>query len=267
MTDHQRFDLSGQVALVTGGARGIGQGITAALAEHGARVAVVDLATDYQGPATWYYRQDLGQLECLRSLAARAWQDSGGVHILVNNAGTDYLEWFNEITLEHWRHVMAVNLDAVFFLSQAIAERMIANQIAGSIVNISSTNGLVAEAGQAHYNASKGGVEMLTKSLAIELGPFGINVNAIAPGLIHTPLLDELDVDPALIQTSKEHIPLGGDWGRIEDVAGAAVFLASPAARYVTGQHLVVDGGLICDQFPRMPWMPPYRNRVLSGGD
>ncbi len=166
MSAIERFSLSERVALVTGGARGIGQGIAVAIAEHGADVAVVDIATLEQAQTTldrirahgrqaWFFQYDLAQTEKLAELARQIWHATGRVDILVNNAGIGYLEHFNEITISRWRQVMAVNADAVFFLSQQIAEQMIEHTIEGSIINISSVNGLVAEAGLAHYNASK----------------------------------------------------------------------------------------------------------------
>lgn len=257
-----RFDLSGKNAVVTGAARGIGRAIAEAFRHFGASVAIVDRVEHCSTPCDRYYQQDLAHTEALPELGARIWDEMGHVDILVNNAGIDYSEWFNEITLEHWRKVMAVNLDAAFFLTQPIAERMIDAGVAGRIINISSTNGIVAEAAQAHYNASKGGLELLTQSLAIELGPFGITVNALAPGLIETEIYKDLNVPQELIEYSKEHIPLQGRWGRVEDVAAAAVFLASDAGHYITGQHIVIDGGLTCDQFPRFKFLPPYRSRL-----
>ncbi len=273
MNAKQRFDLSGKRALITGATQGIGRGIALALAQHGADIVVIDqtdeknardLAQQVEelGREFHFYQQDLEETGKLAELADRIWRDVGGLDILVNNAGTAYLERFNEITLEHWRRTLAVNLDAVFFLSQRVAEHMIAAGVKGRIINLSSKNGLVAEASLAHYNASKGGVELLTQSLAIELGPHGISVNAIAPGIIETQIAGEFEIDPAFFDYYKEHIPLEHRFGSVEEIAGAAVFLASAAGSYMTGQHLVIDGGVLCQQVPRMQFLAPYQNSI-----
>ncbi|MGQ9649611.1 MAG: SDR family NAD(P)-dependent oxidoreductase [Phycisphaerae bacterium] len=272
MSAKERFDLTGTIALVTGGSRGIGRGIAIGLAEHGADVAIVYRAAEAEaagaagairklGRRAWIYRQDLAEMDKLSSLADRVWNDCGRIDVLVNNAGMAYLERFEEITPEHWRRVLAVNLDAMFFLTQAIARRMIEAGIKGRIINLSSKNGFVAEAGLAHYNASKGGVELLTQSLAIELGPFGITVNTIAPGIIETEIGGEFELDPAFFDYYKEHIPLEHRFGSVEDCVGAAVFLASRAGAYMTGQHLIIDGGVLCQQVPRMQFMPASKLR------
>jgi len=264
---NERFDLSGKTALVTGGSRGIGRGIAIGLAEHGADVAIVYRSATSEaekaaeairrlGRRAWLYQQNLASTDELAKLAARVWSDCGPVDILVNNAGVAYLEPYDAITAEHWRRVLAVNLDAVFFLSQQMAMRMVEAGIKGRIVNISSTNGFAAEAGLAHYNASKGGLELLTGSLAIELGQHGITVNSVAPGLIETEITDDFELGAGFFDYCREHIPLEHRLGTIEDCVGAVVFLASQAGAYVTGQHLIVDGGLLCEQFPRMQFMP-----------
>jgi NAD(P)-dependent dehydrogenase (short-subunit alcohol dehydrogenase family) len=261
-----RFDLSGKIALVTGGSRGIGRGIAIALAEHGADVALVyRSATDQAemvaeeirklGRRAWVYQQDLALTDKLTELVDYVWSVCGRIDILVNNAGMAYLEPYAAITAEHWQQVLAVNLDAVFFLSQQAARRMTDAGINGRIINISSTNGFAAEAGLAHYNASKGGLELLTRSLAIELGVHGITVNTVAPGLIETEIADDFDMDPAFFDYCREHIPLQHRLGKIEDCVGAVVLLASEAGAYITGQHLIIDGGLLCEQFPRMRFM------------
>lgn len=266
MSGPNRFNLTGKIALVTGGSRGIGRAIAIGLAEHGADVAIVyrsakpeaDSAAEAirkLGRRAWLYQQDLARTEELPDLAERIWNECGRIDVLVNNAGMAYLEHFDEITLEHWRHVMAVNVDAVFFICQAVAKRMIADGIKGRVINVSSTNGFVAEAGLAHYNAAKGGVELLTQSLAIEFGAHGITVNTIAPGIIETEIAGDFNVDPALFDSCREHIPLEHRLGRIDECVGAAVFLASDAASYMTGQHLIIDGGLLCEQMPRLRFM------------
>lgn len=131
------------------------------------------------------------------------------MHILVNNAGVAALEHFNEITLASWRRIMAVNTDAVFFLSQRIAEHMIEDDVAGRIICVSSKNGLMAESGLAHYNASKGAVELIARSLASELGPHAITVNTVAPGMIDTGIAEEFTLDDAFTDAWNRRIPLG----------------------------------------------------------
>lgn len=267
----QRFSLTGKVVVVTGGGRGIGEGIAIGMAEQGADVAIVDLVDgprvaatcqriEQMGRRAWFFQQDLAATQELEQLAAEIWQSAGCVDVLVNNAGIGHLEHFNQISYARWRQVMAVNADAVFFLSQQIAERMIAAGISGRIINTSSVNGLVAEAGLAHYNASKGAVEMITKSLAIELGAHGITVNSVCPGMIDTEIDDAFPLDEGFQQYFDGHIPLGHRVGKVDECVGAYLFLASDAGRYVTGQHIVVDGGLLCEQAPRLQFMPPYSN-------
>ncbi len=154
---------------------------------------------------------------------------------------------------------MAINLDAPFFLSQRVAVRMIQQKIKGRIINVSSINGQVAEAGLAHYNASKGGLELMTKSLALEVGRFGINVNTLAPGATATQIGSDFKIDPAFFQYIRDHIPLEERFANVEEIASAAVFLASPASSYMTGSSLLVDGGVAAQQKPRLQFMTPFK--------
>lgn len=272
----KRFDLSGRTALVTGGSRGIGRGLALGLAEHGADVAIVfhsakpqaeEVANQIRklGRKAWVFQQDLGRVEELHALADRAWRECGKIDILINNAGMAYLERVNEISIEHFRRVMNVNLEAPFFLTQRISERMIAAGIKGRVINVSSKNGLVAEAGLAHYNASKGALELLTQSLAIELGEHGITVNTLSPGIIITEIGGDFEIDlEGFVKYYYEHIPLEHRFGTVEECVGAAIYLASPAGSYTTGTTILMDGGVLAEQVPRVQFMKRYKNTITG---
>ncbi|MFI6295556.1 SDR family NAD(P)-dependent oxidoreductase [Nonomuraea sp. NPDC050790] len=254
--------MTAGLAVVTGAARGLGRAIAAELSDAGHRVVAVDLPGTE--PATEHFHAfDLAETEAIPGLVDRIRRAHGPIGVLVNNAGIAALRHFNEITVGEWRRVMRVNSEAPFFLAQRVAEHMIADGVRGRIVNVSSKNGLTAEAGLAHYNASKGALELITKSLAAELGPHGITVNAVAPGMIATPIDEDFPLDRAAFERAwEERIPLHGGYGTPQDVAGAVRYLVSEQARYVTGATLVVDGGVLADQMPRLRFMPPYRNSL-----
>ncbi|MFJ6215881.1 SDR family NAD(P)-dependent oxidoreductase [Streptomyces sp. NPDC092296] len=267
------FNLTGRTALVTGAARGLGRAFATALAGAGADLVLVDLP-DADGLAQTaaevaelgrtarVYGQDLARTEELHALADRIRAEAGPLHILVNNAGTAALERFNEITPASWQRVMRVNLDAVFFLTQRVAEHMVADGVAGRIVNITSKNALVAEAGLAHYNASKAAVDLLTQSLAVELAPHGITVNSLAPGMVATPIDGEFPFDREAFEAAyRARIPLGR-YAEPQECTGALLLLASDAGSYLTGSRIVVDGGVLADQMPRTRFMPPYRTTL-----
>ncbi|MFE5242678.1 MULTISPECIES: SDR family NAD(P)-dependent oxidoreductase [unclassified Streptomyces] len=268
-----RFDLTGRTAVVTGAARGLGRSFAVGLAEAGADVVLVDLpgadgaeetaaAVEALGRRCWTYGQDLADIEALAGFADTVRAEAGPLHILVNNAGTAALERFNEITPASWSHIMRVNVDAVFFLSQRVAEHMTADGVAGRIITITSKNALVAEAGLAHYNASKAAAQLLTETLAVELAPHGITANTLAPGMVETPIDGEFPFDREAFEAAyRERIPLGR-YARPDECVGALLLLASDAGAYLTGTRLVVDGGVLADQMPRMRFMPPYRNTI-----
>jgi NAD(P)-dependent dehydrogenase (short-subunit alcohol dehydrogenase family) len=265
------FSLTGRTVVLTGAAGGLGAAFATGLAEAGADLVLIDrtdpadtaAAVTALGRRCRSYVADLAETDALAALVDTIRREAGPVHVLVNNAGIARLEHFNEITPAGWREIMAVNAEAPFFLAQRFAEHMIADGIEGRIVNVSSKNGLVAEAGLAHYNASKAALELITKSLAAELGAQGITCNAVAPGMISTPIADDFDADlTKLFEAWRERIPLRGGFGRPEDCVGAVLYLASDAARYVTGTTLVVDGGALADQLPRLRFLPPYRSSL-----
>ncbi|MGW6208094.1 SDR family NAD(P)-dependent oxidoreductase [Streptomyces sp. NPDC055089] len=268
-----RFDLTGRTAVVTGAARGLGRSFAVGLAEAGADLVLVDLpgaegvaetaaAVEALGRRCRTYGQDLADTEALAGLVDTVRAEAGPLHILVNNAGTAALERFNEITPACWSRIMRVNVDAVFFLSQRVAEHMTADSVPGRIITITSKNALVAEAGLAHYNASKAAAQLLTETLAVELAPHGITANTLAPGMVETPIDGEFPFDREAFEAAyRERIPLGR-YAQPDECVGALLLLASDAGAYLTGARLVVDGGVLADQMPRMRFMPPYRNTI-----
>lgn len=251
--------MTARTAIVTGAARGLGEAIANALAASGFDVVAIDRVAAH---ARVTYECDLADTAGIAGVIDTIRADHGPIHVLVNNAGVAALQHFNEITVDDWRRIMAVNVDAVFFVAQRVAEHMIADGVAGRIVNISSKNGLVAEAGLAHYNASKGAVELLTKSLAIELAPHDITVNAVAPGMIATDIAEDFALDRGPFEAAwRQRIPLGRE-ATPEEIASAVGYLVSDGAGYVNGATLVVDGGVLADQMPRLHFMTPYRNSL-----
>lgn len=250
--------LQGKRALVTGSARGIGQGIARKFAQEGASVVLLDNRSDQLEQSADTIRKlaleqgrtaqvatvvcDLSAPEQVDKAVQAAWDCWGGSDILVNNAGIAARETFVDISLSRWQQVIQVNLNAAFQLSQWITRRMIASGIQGSIVNMASKNGLAGSAVLAHYNASKGGVVLLTQSMAVDLAGSGIRVNAVAPGFIDTPLDRELKERSETVLKLTERTPMRR-LGTVEEVANAFLFLASDEASYITGATLVVDGG------------------------
>ncbi|MFF8717745.1 SDR family NAD(P)-dependent oxidoreductase [Streptomyces sp. NPDC015184] len=269
----ERFDLTGRTAVVTGAARGLGRSFAVGLAEAGADMVLVDLpgaegidataaAVEGLGRRCRTYGQDLADIDALPGFVDTVRAEAGPLHVLVNNAGTAALERFNEITPASWSHIMRVNVDAVFFLSQRVAEHMTADSVPGRIITITSKNALVAEAGLAHYNASKAAAQLLTETLAVELAPHGITANTLAPGMVETPIDGEFPFDREAFESAyRERIPLGR-YARPDECVGALLLLASDAGAYLTGARIVVDGGVLADQMPRMRFMPPYRNTI-----
>ncbi|MGG1552467.1 SDR family NAD(P)-dependent oxidoreductase [Paenibacillus ferrarius] len=250
--------LRGKRACITGSARGIGLGIAETFLQEGAHVVLLDYRADELAQTAERLREaarkrardvevatvvcDLSVPAQVEQAAEAVWRTWGGIDLLVNNAGIAQREAFVDIPLARWEKIIDVNLNATFQLSQWMARGMIAEGIPGAIVNMASKNGLAGSAVLAHYNASKGGVVLLTQSMAVDLAPYGIRVNAVAPGFIDTPLDRELKEQAAGTLQLTARTPMGR-LGSIQEVANAFLFLASDEASYITGTTLVVDGG------------------------
>ena len=243
------FDLTGKVAIVTGGFQGLGRGMAIGLAEAGADVVLVDRQEALEaasvvrslGRKSLAVTADLMSIESIPSIVQRTVEAFGKVDILINNAGTIRRTPAIDYSEKDWDDVMAVNAKTVFFFSQAVARDMMKRK-SGKIINIASLlsfqGGIIVPA----YAASKGAVAQVTKALANEWAAHGINVNAIAPGYMATDNTTALREDPVRSRAILDRIP-AGRWGTPEDLEGVAVFLASSASDYVNGHVLVVDGG------------------------
>jgi 3-oxoacyl-[acyl-carrier protein] reductase len=182
----------------------------------------------------------------VEDLVGQASQALGRIDVLANNAGISRFEEFLSIDDKNWNDTLAVNLTGVFLSSQVVA-RVMKNQGSGVIVNMGSTNSILGEAGLAYYNASKAGVVLLSKTMAIELAPYNIRVNSVCPGFILTDLQREAGISEEETRGYASKIPLNR-YGKVEDVANAFAFLASDEASFITGTELVVDGGQICQE-------------------
>jgi 3-oxoacyl-[acyl-carrier protein] reductase len=245
--------LQGKGVLVAGASRGIGEAAARRFLEEGCRLFICARGAEGVEEAVRELRVlgevevdgmacDVSDPEAVERLVETAERSLGGIDVLANNAGVAWQEPFLDITLEHWDQVLDINLRGMFLVAQAVAARMVARGHGGAIVNMSSTNAFEGEAGYAHYNASKGAITMLTRTMAVELGAHGIRVNALCPGKIFTPLQEEAE-DPEYTATfEREKIALGRS-GTVEEVAAAYAFLASDEATFITGEMLVIDGG------------------------
>jgi NAD(P)-dependent dehydrogenase (short-subunit alcohol dehydrogenase family) len=246
--------LKGKGVLVCGGSSGIGLAAAQRFLEEGSRVFVAGLEPAEVDAAVAGLRQhgeasglacDVSQEPEAARLAAAADAALGGVDVLANNAGTSRRAPFLEITAADWDRIIAVNLRGMFLVAQAVTARMARRGAGGVVINMSSTNGIAGEEDYAHYNASKGGVLLLTKTMAVELGPLGIRVNALCPGYISTPLNTAIAAGLGAgfeEAYARDRIPLQRT-GRPEDVAAAYAFLASDDASFINGAGLVIDGG------------------------
>jgi 3-oxoacyl-[acyl-carrier protein] reductase len=243
-------ELANQVAVVTGAGRGIGQAIALKLAAAGADIACVDLKLEFcaetvqktqaLGRKAWPFAANVSDAANVEAVAEQILTATGKVDILVNNAGITKDGLLMRMSEADWDAVLDINLKGTFLFTKAFS-RSLLKQRSGRIVNIASVIGLIGNAGQCNYGASKAGVIGFTKSAARELASRGITVNAIAPGFIETAMTAKLG--PEAREALSKQIPLGS-LGQPDDVANAVLFLASPAARYITGQVLSVDGGM-----------------------
>jgi len=243
--------LQGKVALISGGARGIGAATARLFAKEGAKVCIGDILLEdgnktaqeilSKGHQALFVKLDVTQPNDWARAVSQTLDQFGGLDILVNNAGIQIAKPLEEMTLEIWNQVMAVNITGVFLGTKAVLETMKKNR-RGSIVNISSISGIVGISGSAPYAASKGAVRVLTKYSAIQLAKYGIRVNSIHPGVVETPLTAAGLADPERRQRSISLHPLGR-LGTAEDIAYGALYLASDESSWVTGTELVIDGG------------------------
>jgi glucose 1-dehydrogenase len=247
--------LSGKTVLVTGSSQGIGEAVALRLAEEGADIVVnyhshpeggqqVSEQISRIGRRSIAIRADLDRLVEVQRLVTEAIQHMGKLDILINNAGVEKNANFWEVTEADYDHVMEVNMKGLFFTTQAFVRHLMETKRPGKIINMSSVHEELPFPHFTAYCMSKGGVKMMTRNLAVELAPFDITVNAIAPGAIETPINARLLHDPAKLQKLLEKIPLKR-LGKPSDVASVAAFLASSDADYITGTTIIADGGLL----------------------
>ncbi len=252
---NELFDLSGKVALVTGGNRGIGLALAGGLAEQGADIAIVARTAEQleaarkqisekTGRQVWTFAADIGDVEALDEVFAGIVEAVGQVDILVNCAGTTVRGDTENMDLDGWRRVMDVNLTAVYRFCQLFCKHRKQAGTGGRIINIGSLTCLAARPTVAAYATSKGGLLMLTRTLAVEWAKYGINVNAIGPGYIRTALTQPLQDDENFDAWVLSKTP-AGRWGLPKDMIGAAVLFASKAGEFITGQIVYVDGGWV----------------------
>ena len=252
MTNYiDRFSLTGKTVLVTGGSKGIGAESAVVLAQAGADVAIVgrdkaglaevEAKIKAEGRVCLVIEADLTDVGDTRRAGEAALAGFGTIDILVNNAGIARIDNILDASLADWEETQAVNLRAPFLLAQVIVPKMI-EQGSGKIVNVSSQAGVIALDGHAAYAASKGGLNMLTKVMAAEWGPYNIQCNAVAPTVILTPMGTQVWGDPAKSEPMLAKIPLRR-FGQPVEVADLILFLSSPASNLITGETILIDGG------------------------
>jgi len=249
MTENKLFNLQGKIALVTGASRGLGKAITLGLAQAGSDVAVADVLNTAEtveeikkiGRTAIGISVDVSEELSVASMVDQVIEKFGRIDILVNNAGILKSAPAEEMAEQDWDKVMKINLKGQFLCARQVGKQMI-KQKSGKIINVASIAGLAAFAQTAAYNASKAGVILMTKTLAIEWGKHNIRVNAICPGVFATAMTKNFLKDENFVQMIKNKVPLGR-YGQPEELIGAAIYLASDASSYLTGHALVVDGG------------------------
>ncbi|MEW6661112.1 MAG: SDR family NAD(P)-dependent oxidoreductase [Bacillota bacterium] len=249
------FDLSGRVALITGAAGGLGQVMAVGMAEFGADIALTDLVPENAqetvatiaklGKKARSYQLDVTDKEAVERVVVQVQEDFGQIDILVNSAGINNRKPAVEYTMHEWDQIIDINLKGTFLCAQAVGKVMLA-QKRGKIINMGSVSSVLGHPNHGPYAASKGGVALLTKVLAVEWAKQGINVNAICPAYIKTPLTADYLAIGDHYQKIAATIPMGR-LGEPADIVGAAVFLASDASNFVTGHLLLVDGGRCAD--------------------
>ncbi|VAW16245.1 5-keto-D-gluconate 5-reductase [hydrothermal vent metagenome] len=248
------FDLGGRLALVTGSSKGIGHAIARGLLGAGASVILNARNADTVDAARRELEQEFGEArvsaavfdvtdrEAVTEAIDRIENDIGAIDILVNNVGMQFRKTLEDFPEETWRELMATNLDSVFFVGQATARHMIPRG-RGKIINVCSVQSELGRPGIAPYAASKGAVKMLTKGMCIDWGGHGLQINGLGPGYFKTELNQALVANPDFDDWVRAHTP-AGRWGEVEELQGAAVFLASDASSFVNGHILYVDGGI-----------------------
>jgi NAD(P)-dependent dehydrogenase (short-subunit alcohol dehydrogenase family) len=255
------FDLTGKVAIVTGASRGLGQTFARALAKAGADLVVTSRTLEslsaFQSEIAATGRRvvpltlDVRNENSIRSMAENAVKAYGHVDILVNNAGCNVRKKAVDVTWDDWNLVLDTNLRGAFFVAQAVASQMMTRR-RGRIINIGSVTSVFGYAGLGPYGASRGGIRQLTMSLAADWGPHGITVNCLAPGWFKTEQNKIMYEDAAWVTYLVERIPMGRP-GKSSDLEGPVVFLASDASEYITGQTLLVDGGITTGSIRALP--------------
>ncbi|MFH1015784.1 MAG: glucose 1-dehydrogenase [Chloroflexota bacterium] len=246
-------DLSGKIAIVTGGNQGIGLAIAQGLARAGATVVIANRRAEAGEAAALSLQAeklkaiaipvDISKLSSIEELVKKTLDKFGKIDILVNNAGVVLRKPALGFTEAEWDRIIDTNLKGTFFCCQAVGREMVKRQT-GKIINVSSVVSQVAQVDRSVYSASKAGVSHLTRALALEWAPFHVNVNAIGPGVTHTDINRQYFKDhPEVLQAFIDDIPMGRA-GNVDDCIGAAVFLASEASDFITGQTLIIDGGM-----------------------
>ncbi len=248
----QLFDLSGRVVLVTGSSQGIGLALAEGLGAAGARIAIngrdqrkLEAARAHltsKGISASIANFDVTDETAVTAGIENIEQQLGAIDILVNNAGMQFRTSLEDYPLEKWRELMRVNVESAFIVSKAVAKGMIARK-AGKIINIGSVQSELGRPTIAPYTATKGAIKMLTKGMCADWAKHGLQINAIAPGYFKTPLNQALVDNPEFSSWLEKRTP-AGRWGTVDELIGAAVFLASPASSFVNGHILYVDGGI-----------------------